>query len=103
MPSSPDEEHPAAEVDGGQPLPTSTGTSDPRVVLDLGGRWVWRGNGARHAHLIRERSTTSTNPWTVCGKRVRNPRETWQGLCPSCRNAASRIDAEATPPARRTP
>ena len=73
------------------------------VALDFSGRWVWRASGRRGAHLVRERSATSSSSWTLCGKRVRNPRRTWRGLCPSCRAAADRVDAEATPRARYTP
>ncbi|WP_432519806.1 hypothetical protein [Kineococcus sp. SYSU DK006] len=88
----------------------------------MSGRWVWRGSGGRGAHLVRERSAGSCNPWALCGRRVRNPRLAWRSICPDCRRIAAvtgtpgqpttqlttgahtaGIDAEPTPAPTRTP
>ena len=73
-------------------------------VLDLAGRWAWRGRGGHGAHLIRERSTASSTPWTLCGRRMRQPRLAWRGICPTCRSRAhdlaADLDIEPVPPSR---
>ena len=64
-------------------------------TLDLNGRWVWRGRGGHAAHLIRERSTASSTPWTLCGRRLRQPRSAWRGVCPTCRSHAADLTTNA--------
>ena len=102
------EQERTTDVAGHHPDPMD-GYGDDRGdgrVLDLAGRWVWRGRGGHGAHLIRERSASSSTPWTLCGRRLRQPRLAWQGVCPTCRSRAHDLavdlDAEPTPPRYRT-
>ena len=66
-------------------------------TIDVSGRWVWRGAGGYSAHLVRERSASSSSPWTLCGKRIRGPRLAWRGVCPTCRQRGEDLDAEPIP------
>ena len=85
-----------------EPAPEAVEASSGDRVFDLNGRWVWRGRGGHSAHLIRERSAASSTPWTLCGRRLRQPRRAWRGVCPTCLSRATNLDAEATPARERT-
>ena len=95
-----------AEPDDGHagPHDDHRGDHEGVRVVDLSGRWVWRGRGGHGAHLIRERSTASSTPWTLCGRRMRQPRLAWRGICPTCRSRAhdlaADLDVEPVPPSR---
>ena len=89
-----------------EPVPSGSDAPESLRSLNFSGRWVWRGRGGHAAHLIRERSICSSNPWTLCGRRLRQPRSAWRGTCPTCRSRASELaddravdfDAEPIPP-----
>ncbi|ABS03937.1 hypothetical protein Krad_2461 [Kineococcus radiotolerans SRS30216 = ATCC BAA-149] len=87
---------PVRRVEDGHAGGSSAGKADADLAFDLSGRWVWRGRGGHAAHLIRDRSTASSTPWTLCGRRMRQPRLAWRGICPTCLSRAEDLAADAS-------